>query len=96
MAQRLCSEFLDCIITHFKIADSVLPFRFNLDIQYSQMHFFETVNDTEIKTQKFILILQLEWWGILCTFSGYKILLVYEILIYLTGFTVTCKSVRNQ
>jgi len=25
-------EFLDCIITHFKIADTVLPFRFNLDI----------------------------------------------------------------
>jgi hypothetical protein len=95
MAQRLCSEFLYFFITHFKIADSVLPFRFNLDIQYSQMHFFETVNDIEIKTQKFILVLQLEWWGIVSTFSGYRILLIQEILCYLTGFTVTYKSVRN-
>jgi hypothetical protein len=56
-------QFLDCIIPHFKIADSVLPFRFNLDVQYSQMHYSETVNDIEIK-HIFILILHLEWWGV--------------------------------
>jgi len=52
-------EFLDCIITHFKIADFVLPFRFNLDIWYYQMHCFKTVIDIDIKTHTFILILQL-------------------------------------
>jgi hypothetical protein len=56
MAQRICSEFLDCINIHFKIADSVLPFRFNLDIHYSGMYWFKTVNDSEIKTHTFILI----------------------------------------
>jgi hypothetical protein len=49
MPHKTCSEFLDCIVTHLNMADSVLPFRFNLDIQYSEMHYSETVNDIEIK-----------------------------------------------